>query len=51
MEAIEQVPQSVQELAPLVDYHVELRNVTGAPDIELVTPGESWATFTSQWAQ
>jgi predicted kinase len=50
-EALEQVPRSVRELSPLVDYHVELRNETGAADIELVTPGVTWVSFTSQWAQ
>lgn len=50
LETLEQVPRSVAELAPLVDYHVELRNAPGA-DIALVTPGENWEKFTSNWAQ
>jgi hypothetical protein len=51
LESLEQVPLSVSELAPLVDYHVELLNAPGTSDIELVTPGENWETFTSNWAQ
>lgn len=48
---IEEVPRSVQELAPLVDYHVELMNDPANPDIEIVTPGQTWQTFTSNWIQ
>ena len=48
---IEQVPRSVAELAPLVDYHIELMNDPSSPDIEIVTPGETWETFTSHWIQ
>ena len=48
---IGEVPRSVQELAPLVDYHVELMNDPANPDIEIVTPGETWQTFTSNWIQ
>jgi hypothetical protein len=50
VETLEQVPRSVSELAPLVDYLVEIRNVPGE-DLELITPNESWETFTSQWTQ
>ena len=49
--ALEQVPKSVKILAPLVDYHVELLNAPGAEDIEIVTEGETWETFQSQWTQ
>ena len=49
--ALEQVPKSVKILAPLVDYHAELRNAPNEPDIELVTEGESWEHFQSQWIQ
>ena len=48
---IEEVPRSVLELAPLVDYHVELMNDPSNPDIEIVTPGETWQSFTSNWTQ
>jgi hypothetical protein len=48
---LEQVPQSVRILAPLVDYHVELRNASDSDDIELVTEGETWETFKSHWIQ
>jgi len=51
VESIEQVPKSVAELAPLVDYHIELRNDPKTHDIEIVTPGETWENFTSQWVQ
>lgn len=51
IETIEQVPKSVAELRPLVDYHIELRNDPKTPDIEIVTPGETWEHFTSQWVQ
>jgi hypothetical protein len=50
-QAIEQVPLSVAELAPLVDYHVEIRNAPNQPDVELVTPGEAWESFTKTWLQ
>ena len=42
---------SVKELSKFVDYHVELNNVSGAPDIELITSNETWETFTQQWIQ
>ena len=49
---IEEVPKSVAELAPLVDYHVELSNDPEASqEIEIVTPGETWDHFTAQWVQ
>jgi predicted kinase len=48
---LEQVPRSVKILAPLVDYHVELRNASDNDDIELVTEGETWETFKSHWVQ
>ena len=51
VETIEQVPKSVAELAPLVDYHIELLNDPKTPDIEIVTPGETWENFTAQWVQ
>jgi len=47
--ALEQVPKSVKILAPLVDYHVELRN--DSDEVEIATPGETWETFQSQWIQ
>lgn len=50
-EALEQVPRSVKRLAPLVDYHVELLNAPDADDIEIVTEGETWESFQSQWIQ
>ena len=48
---IEEVPRSMRKLAPLVDYHVELMNDPSTPDIEIVTPGETWQRFTSNWVQ
>ncbi|CAB9529203.1 Zeta toxin [Seminavis robusta] len=50
-EAIEQVPRSMKILAPLVNYHVDLNNAPGAPDIELGTEGETWSNFSSKWVQ
>jgi hypothetical protein len=50
-QALEQVPRSVKLLAPLVDYCAELLNAPNAQDIELVTEGETWETFYSQWVQ
>lgn len=50
-QSIETVPKSVSELAPLTDYHVELFNNPKTPDIEIVTPGETWENFTAQWVQ
>lgn len=50
--ALEQVPRSVQILAPLVDYYAELNNAPGAPDIELTKPvGETWESFRNRWNQ
>ena len=49
--ALEQVPKSVKILAPLVDYHVELLNAPGADDIEILTDGETWDSFKSNWIQ
>jgi hypothetical protein len=50
-ESLESVPQSVHELSAYVEYHVELRNISGAADIELVTPHQTWQSFTEQWIQ
>jgi hypothetical protein len=50
-EALEQVPRSVKILAPLADCHVELNNASDDGNIELVTEGETWETFTSHWIQ
>jgi hypothetical protein len=49
--SLEQVPKSVKELAPLVDYHVELNNAPGTSDIELVTSNRNWDDFASNWIQ
>lgn len=50
-QALEQVPKSVEQLAPLVDYCAELNNAPNATDIELLTPGETWDSFKEQWRQ
>lgn len=50
-EALEQVPRSVKVLEPLVDYFCEINNAPGAPDLELLTEGETWETFESKWVQ
>ena len=51
VETIQQVPLSVAELSPLVGYHIELLNDPKTADIEIVTQGETWESFTSQWVQ
>ena len=50
-ETLEQVPRSVAALSPLVDYTCELNNAPGNDDIELLTEGETWESFTSHWLQ
>lgn len=49
--ALEQVPKSVEVLAPLADYFCELHNAPDADDIELTSCGESWESFQANWAQ
>ena len=51
LNALEQVPKSVKELSPLVDYFCELSNAPNAPDIELLTKGETWENFKKHWMQ
>ena len=47
--ALEQVPRSVEMLAPLVDYYAELNN---AAEVELVKPvGNTWDDFRDVWIQ
>jgi len=47
--ALDQVPKSVEILAPLVDYYAEINN---AVDVELVKPsGSSWDDFRKTWLQ
>lgn len=49
---IDEVPQSVEALKPLVDYCAELNNAFDAEDVEIVHPeGEDWDTFESNWVQ
>jgi len=50
-ETLESVPKSVEVLAPLVDYRADLSNAPNAPDIEQVTPGETWDSFRLKWMQ
>jgi hypothetical protein len=50
--ALEQVPRSVEILAPLVDYYAEINNRENAPDIELVKPvASNWEEFERTWLQ
>jgi hypothetical protein len=51
MNALEQVPKSVEELSPLVDYFCELGNAPNVADIELLTKGENWENFQKHWMQ
>ena len=47
--ALDQVPRSVEKLAPLVDYYAELNN---ADEVELVKPeGSTWEDFRDVWNQ
>jgi hypothetical protein len=47
--ALDQVPRSVDILAPLVDYYAELNN---AAEVELVKPlGSTWEDFRDVWNQ
>jgi len=48
---MEQVPKSVNILAPFADYFCELNNSPKLDDIELVTPGISWVSFKDNWEQ
>jgi len=49
--ALEQVPKSIKVLGPMSDFFCELNNAPGAPDIELLTEGEDWESFRTQWSQ
>ena len=49
--ALEQVPISVKILGPKVDYFCELNNAPDAEDIEILTDGITWESFTSEWIQ
>jgi len=48
--ALEQVPKSVKILSTLVDYFCEILNAPNK-DIQIVTEGETWDTFSSKWQQ
>lgn len=47
LQALEEVPRSVAELSPLVEYSVRIS--TDGPHPELETAGETWATFSEHW--
>jgi len=49
--AIDKVPKSVKILSPLADFVAELHNAPSTSDIELVTDGMTWSSFTSVWSQ
>ncbi len=38
-------------LSPLADFVAELHNAPSTSDIELVTDGMTWSSFTSVWSQ
>ena len=47
--ALEQVPKSVEMLAPLVDHYAEINN---ADEVELIKPkGSTWKEFKEVWNQ
>jgi hypothetical protein len=49
---LDQVPKSIEVLAPLVDYYAEINNPPGAEDVELIQPaGSTWEEFGRQWVQ
>ncbi|KAL3917456.1 MAG: hypothetical protein SGILL_004704 [Bacillariaceae sp.] len=50
--AMEQVPRSVDILAPLVDYYAEISNPADSEDVILVKPKDSsWEQFGRTWVQ
>lgn len=50
--ALDQVPKSIEVLAPLVDYYAEINNPPDAEDVELIKPsGSTWEHFGRQWVQ
>lgn len=48
--SMDQVPKSVATLSPLVDFAVDIHNYGGA-DVDLVTPGMNWKSFTTMWSR
>ena len=50
-EAIQQVPVSVEKLAPLADYFCEIDNSQDSGEITLKTPGVTWELFQINWLQ
>ena len=50
-EAIQQVPISVEKLAPLADYFCEIDNSQDSGEITLKTPGVTWESFQINWLQ
>jgi len=50
--ALDQVPKSVEILAPLVHYYAEIDNPKEVDDVQLVKPrGSSWDDFRKIWLQ
>lgn len=47
---IEQVPKSVERLAPQVDFVVEIDNASD-DELQLTTEGMSWEHFKDIWMQ
>jgi hypothetical protein len=51
LDAMEEVPRSVESLTPLVDYAVEIRNNPNEA-LQLIKPEQStWDSFRQQWWQ
>jgi predicted kinase len=46
---LQQVPQSVERLAPLADYSAEILNHPDADDVTLVGQDMDWRSFRQQW--
>lgn len=49
--ALDQVPRSVQVLAPLTDFFCELHNPQEADEVEITTQGLTWDAFKRIWAK
>lgn len=46
-----EVPQSVDILSRKADFAVQLHNAPRSCDVEIVTQGINWASFTKMWEQ
>ncbi len=49
--SLQQVPKSIEKLAPLADFFCELDNAPGESEIKIRTDGITWDSFRDAWAQ